>query len=170
MFRKLAVAVLMLSASAAFAQLSVPDPDWMETEAPPPPPVRTDKLVRFDVPGTSLRFGVDPASVTVGEDRVVRYVVVATSSSGVVNAMYEGVRCNTGEVKVYARHSPGSGGWVPVRQADWQRMQDMPNLRYSLAIARQGACMGDAPNRSADQIVRDLGASVDRRFRTESSR
>ena len=170
MFRSLRAAALALAAGAAFAQLTPPDPDWKETEAPPPPPVRTERLVQLDVPGTTtMRFGVDPLSVVIGEDRVVRYVVVATSPSGTVNAMYEGLRCNTAEVKVYARYNPGSG-WVPTRDPDWQRMQDVPNVRYSLAIARQGACLGNAPNRSADQIVRDLGASVDRRFRTESSR
>lgn len=169
MRRELLGAALALAATVAFGQLSVPDPDWKESEVPPPPPVRMERLVLLDVPGTSLRFGVDPASVAVGEDRIVRYVVVATSSSGTVNAMYEGVRCNTAEVKVYARYNPSSG-WVPARQADWQRLQDVPNLRYSLAIARQGACMGDAPNGNAAQIVRDLGASVDRRFRTETTR
>ncbi len=59
---------------------------------------------------------------------------------------------------------------MPTTQADWQRLQDVPNLRYSLAIARQGVCMGHAPNGDARSIVRDLGASVDRRFRTETTR
>ena len=38
---------------------------------------------------------------------MVRYVVVATSDSGAVNAIYEGIRCDTGRFKVYARHNGG---------------------------------------------------------------
>ena len=52
-----------------------------------------------------------------------RYVVVATSTSGAVNAIYEGIRCNTGEVKVYARHNPDSG-WKPARAAEWRPLHD----------------------------------------------
>ena len=74
---------LALGAGVAQAQLSAPDPDWGEVEAPPPPQLRTDRLVRIDLPGSTLRFGVDPASVSVGDDRIVRYVVVAASTAGV---------------------------------------------------------------------------------------
>ena len=64
-------------------QRSLPDtPEWKELDAPPPPALRTSGLIAIDVPGTSLHFGVDPASITVGKDRIVRYVVVATSNSG----------------------------------------------------------------------------------------
>lgn len=155
MFRSwLALAVACVS-GAASAQLSPVDPDWQEVEAPRPGPVRTTGLIPLDVPGTTMRFGVDPASVSVGEDRVVRYVVVATSPSGVINAMYEGLRCNTAQVKVYARHNPDSG-WVPAQRAEWQALHTTPNYRYSLLIARQGACVGHAANVNAARIVRDL--------------
>jgi hypothetical protein len=94
---------------------------------------------------------------------VVRYVVVATSPSGTVNGMYEGIRCSTGEVKTYARHNPDSG-WVPAKGSDWVELRNTPNSRYSLEIARSGACFGRAPNGSAVQIVNDLKAPIDRRF------
>jgi hypothetical protein len=148
---------------AVSAQVAPADPDWKEVDAPPPPPLRTSGLIPVDVPGTSLRFGVDPASVTVGPDRIVRYVIVATSSSGTVNAMYEGIRCDAGEVKVYARHNPDSG-WVPSRSAEWQPLNGTPHSLHSLEVARSGACMGRGPNGSAAQIVIDLRAPIDRRF------
>jgi hypothetical protein len=161
-FLALALAGVIAGASAQ----TIPDPaaDWKEIEAPPPPPLRTQGLVPVDVlrSGT-MRFGVDPASVSVGADRVVRYVVVATSSTGTVNGIYEGIRCDTGEVKVYARHNPDSG-WVPTRNAEWQNIFATANNSYSLAIARSGACMQSAPNGSPAQILQDLRAPVDRRF------
>jgi len=164
MLRKFLALALCSAAACAFAQ-DIPDImiDWKEVEAPPPPPLRTQGLIELEVKGTSLRFGVDPASITVGKDGVVRYVVVASSSSGVVNGIYEGIRCNTGQVRVYARHNPSSG-WVPARGADWQDIHQVANSRYSLAIARGGACQENTPNGSPAQIVQDLRAPFDRRF------
>ena len=157
------VLALSLAVASSFAQLAPSDPDWKEVDAPPPPALRTQGLIPLEMPGSALRFGVDPASVTLGADGVVRYVVVASSSTGAVNAMYEGVRCSSGDVKVYARHNPDSG-WVPVRNGDWQALSQRQNSRHSLVIARTGACIGNAPNRSVQQIVRDLRAPVDTRF------
>lgn len=168
----LALAAGMVAASAAEPgappgtpdNSNIPDvPEWKEVEAPPPPPLRTTGLIPIDVAGTSLRFGVDPASITLAADGVVRYVVVATSSSGTVNGIYEGIRCGSGQVKVFARHTPGSG-WVPARGSEWQDIYKTANSRYSLAIARGGACQENAPNVSPAQIVQDLKAPADRRF------
>ena len=155
--------VLAFAAGAGHAQLSPPDPDWKEVDAPPPARLRTDRLIRIELPESALRFGVDPASIALGSDGIVRYVVVATSSTGAVNAFYEGVRCSTGEVKVYARHTPDSG-WVPLKDAQWGSLHDTRPSRHSLVIARTGACVGGAPNQSVAQIVRDLGGSVNWRF------
>jgi len=159
-FAALALAGACLAASA---QVVPDDPDWKELEAPPPPALRTTGLIPLEVPGTSLRFGIDPASVSVGKDRIVRYVVVATSPSGTVNAMYEGIRCDAAEVRVYARHNPDSG-WVAARSADWQPLHSTPNTRHSLIIARNGVCLGNAPNGNATEIVNDLRAPLERRF------
>jgi hypothetical protein len=165
-----AALALLLAAPAAFAQFAADvDPDWKEAEAPPPPALRTDKLIPLDMPRSALRFGVDPASVSVGADSVVRYVVVATSSSGAVNAMYEGIRCNTAEVKVYARYNPDAG-WKAVGQSEWKPLHNTQGQAHSLLVARSGACVGRAPNGSAPQVVRDLSAGVDWRFRTDSVR
>jgi hypothetical protein len=163
MLRRILALGLACAAPAVLAQLATPDPDWKELEAPPPPALRLERLVAIDVPGTALRFAVDPNSVTLAADGVVRYVVVATGSGGAVNAMYEGLRCNTAEVKVYARHNPDSG-WVQVRDAQWQAVHAVPNSRHSLHIARNGACVGHGPNGNAAQIVRDLKSGPDRRF------
>ena len=159
-YRALALAML---AGAAQAQLSPPDPDWKEVEAPPPAPLRIDRLLRIEIPESTLHFGVDPASVALTSDGIVRYVVVATSASGTVNAFYEGIRCTTAETRLYARHSPDSG-WVPVKDGMWRSLHETRPSRHSLAIARNGACLGGAPNLSAAQIVRDLGRDADRRF------
>jgi len=104
----------------ALAQLVELDPDWKEVDVPPPPAFNRDKLVPIDMPPhITLKLGVDPATLSISSDSVVRYVMVATSSSGTINAMYEGIRCMTGEVKVYARFS-SSGQWRSVDNPQWR--------------------------------------------------
>ncbi|HXD41834.1 MAG TPA: CNP1-like family protein [Ramlibacter sp.] len=151
-------------ACAAHAQTAPVDPDWREAEAPPPPAVRLDGLIPLEMPRSALRFGVDPASVSLGSDRIVRYVVVAVSATGAVNALYEGLRCDTAEFKVYARASAASG-WALAKDPPWRTLRDgQQSSSHTMLIARSGACFGRAPNRSAVEIVRDLRAQANARF------
>lgn len=154
---------LSLLGAAVHAQVAPVDPDWREAEAPPPPAVRTEGLIPLEMPRSNLRFGVDPASVSLGKDGIVRYVVVATGEGGALNALYEALRCDTGQFKVYARYNAGSG-WTIVKDSQWRELRDAPGSSHGMAIARSGACVGRAPNGSASQIVRDLSAPVNRRF------
>ena len=148
------------------AQLVDANLDWKEVEAPPPPALRKDGLVPINMGSSVLRWGVDPASITIASDRVVRYVVVAQGQDGAVNALYEGLRCGTGEVKVYARNSGDQ--WVTATGSDWKPL-DVGNAatRHSLVIARNGVCIGGGTNRSPVEIARDLGRGVDSKFRPE---
>ena len=158
------------AASAVFAQGSlVPlDPDWREDEVPAPPALRTSGLIDLEIRGSALRFGVDPASITIGKDRIVRYVVVAQNpAGGAVNGIYEGVHCAKAEVRVYARHNPGTG-WVRLPDSQWQPLHEGMHARYSLPLARSGVCLGHSANGSVQQIVQDLRAPVDTRFRIET--
>jgi hypothetical protein len=99
----LAVPLVALTLPAT-AQLAAQDPDWKELDAPPPPAFELSRLLPFEVSaGSTLKFGIDPATLQLGSDGILRYVVVARSSTGTVNAMYEGLRCSTGEVRTYAR-------------------------------------------------------------------
>lgn len=160
---RVAVVGVWAAALQTVAQLVPVDPDWREAEAPPPPVPVPARMIPIDMPGSSLRFGVDPESVTVGRDGVVRYVVLAVAPSGTINAIHEGVRCSSGEVKVYARHT-ASSGWVAADRADWQRLHDVANSRHSLIIARSGACVGQGAAGTASEIVRNLREGPDRRF------
>jgi len=163
---RIAALSLALMSAAAMAQLVTPDPDWREVEAPPPPALQVQGVVPLEMPQSGLRFGVQPGSISIGKDGIVRYVVVATSTTGAVNAMYEGLRCDRGEVRTYARHDPVKG-WIEV-DTQWRSLFDGSNVvRHSLAIARTGACIGHSANGSPAQIVRDLRNPAAERFRSE---
>ena len=149
----------------AFAQ-TAPGTQQAPAEMALPPALKLDRLIALEVPNTSLRFGIVPESVTVDPDGVVRYVVVARSPGGAVNAMHEGLRCGAGDVITYARHNADTG-WVAVRNPQWQDVRGNSAHRHSLLIARTGACLEQAPNGPAANILRDLQRSADFRFRPE---
>ena len=153
--------LLALLPAAAMAQLAAGNPDWQETVAPPPPEFNQTRLVPFEVSAaSSLRFGVDSATIKITPDGIVRYVVVASSASGALNAMYEGVRCATGEVKTYARLIPG-GGWKLLQDVEWKPLDLGTISRHSAALAKQGLCKGgNAPQASVDIIVRTLKGTL----------
>jgi hypothetical protein len=90
----------------------------------------------------SLRFGIDPQTLSISPDGIVSYVMVAINANGIASAMYEGIRCPTWEVKTYAR-STTYGQWSVVNDAQWQAMNEQRS-RHAMAFARQGACQSGA--------------------------
>jgi CNP1-like family len=125
----------------AGAQILVDNPDWKESEVPAPPAFDVGKLVTFEVSsGSSLVYGVDPASIRITQsDGVVRYVMVATSASGAKNVMYEGLRCATAEFKTYARYS-SDGRWSPVSNPEWRSLFGSMPSKHALRFAQAGGC------------------------------
>lgn len=146
--------LLWACVQGATAQLTDPDPDWRELDAPPPPAVSSAHLLPLELPRyVSVKMGIDPASIQIGNDGIVRYVVVATAPSGKVSAIYEGIRCQTGEVKVYARHA-SSGDWDAEKNPEWQPLRGRQPSLHALAFAKQGACVGRSVSaRSGAEIV-----------------
>ena len=156
----LGVAALALGVSLnAMGQVFVEDPDWKEVDIPAPPAFNKDRLIPVAMPPyVTVRFGVDPATLTITEDGVIRYVMVAQNSSGssTVSAMYEGIRCASGEFKTYARFN-ASGQWTAASNPQWRSLTDNNTSKHALALARQGACDGrSARARSVPTIISAL--------------
>ncbi|MDR3452875.1 MAG: CNP1-like family protein [Rhodoferax sp.] len=153
---RLAVALVACVACSAFAQLAAEDSGRKETPAPPAPAFSTSHLITLDLgPSQALKFGIDPDTVSLSADGVVRYVVVASSASGATNAMYEGIRCATGEFKTYARATT-AGTWNTVEDPQWLSLYANLPSKHALAVAEQGVCNGKAPAGSAQAIIRQL--------------
>jgi hypothetical protein len=149
------VAWLATCSTLAMAQLAVTDPDWKEDSAPTVPAFEIKRLVPFEVAANSpLQWGVDPQTMTIGKDDIVRYVVVAQSPSGVVNAMYEAIRCGTGEWKTYARYNQDSG-WTNASEPKWQPLRGGPSP-HAARLASQGVCTGNAAAGSVREIVQNV--------------
>ena len=126
-----------------------------EETVPPPRYPRAGDLVPVDVPGPSgVRFFVDPTTLSVGRDHVVRYVLVGRSASGVDNVTFEGLRCAPPEFRLYALgRSDGTWGgsagpWQPRRAADVS-----PARR---ALADDYFCADGFPVRDASEAIAAL--------------
>jgi hypothetical protein len=142
---------LSYAAGNASAQLFA-SVDWQESPTPPPPAFDVDRLVTIGMPSyMTLKFGIDPATIVITGDGVVRYVVVARNpAGGAVNAFYEGVRCATEQMKGYARSS--GGDWEITADPQWKSFRAM-NSSYTKAIAQQALCQGGAPRQSAGDMI-----------------
>lgn len=139
--------------SSALAQSSDTDPDWQESEVPAPPSFSIDHLIPIEMPHyVSLKFGVDPATLAIAPDGIVRYVMVTQNTSGSVTAMYEGIRCATGQVKTYARTSSGAA-WSLVKDPQWRNLSDNLPSKHAIMLARQGVCDGRG---AAASTVQDI--------------
>jgi hypothetical protein len=144
--KQLGIVLCLVGASTlAWSQTPVESTEWTEAAVPPPPAFSTDKLLPIEMPPyVTLKFGIDPKTVTLGGDGVVRYVVVMRNASGSTQAAYEGILCTTGEVKTYAR-AGANGAWMLVQAPQWREMTDNLPSRHAFAISKQGVCDGRMP-------------------------
>lgn len=149
---------LLCAAFGAQAQLRDPDAEpWKESAVTPPASFSTDQLQPFDVAQTSaLSYGIDPKTLSVGEDGVVRYVMVARSSSGALNVLFQGVRCATAEVKTYARWNNNASSWNTSSKEEWQALSFSGFTRPAMMLARAGICDGKTINGTPQKILHTI--------------
>jgi hypothetical protein len=121
-----------------------------EVALPAPP---SGGLIEFPVStGTSFRFFIDPASMSVGADGTVRYVLVARSPTGVDNVSYEGMRCGVpGMVRVYAFAQGGK--WSRNANSTWSEIQPKSIQRWHSALRSNYFCpMRDTIKSAAEGV------------------
>jgi len=107
---------------------------WAEIESQLPPYPKEENLRSLFVSAaTDNRFFVDAASISTGEDGVVRYTMIVKSSAGAVNVSFEGMRCASHEIKRYA-FGRKEGSWSRARSAKWEpiRYQDRNRQHHML--------------------------------------
>lgn len=124
---RLLLACSLLPFPAAHAQLfggsGETETAWVEAEIKLPPLPGRGAVLGFEAGAASAnRFFVDPESISVGADRVVRYTLVITGPGGAENISYEGIRCETREQKYYA-FGRRDGTWSKARSSEWRRIE-----------------------------------------------
>jgi CNP1-like family len=104
------------------AEFDEDEKSWKEIQAQIPRYPQPGNLVPVDT-GSRLahRFYVDTASISRGEDGVMRYTAVLKAAGGASNVTFEGMRCETREHKVYAL-GRDDGTWARARDPKWSRL------------------------------------------------
>ena len=126
---------------------------WSEKEIPLPSFPRDEDLLEFYVgPTATNRFFIDKTSIAPGEDGVVRYTLVIRTSGGAVNVTFEGIRCDTGEVKTYGI-GRSDGSWVKSRTPTWKPIENKPINRHHAALRMEYFCAQGMIRNQADGIA-----------------
>lgn len=139
-------AALSLAAMQAHAQsrfeedFEDQEKPWQEVAVQLPGPPQAANLIPLYVSATATQeFAIDLASVTLGQDGVIRYTAVAVGSGGARNVSYEGIRCATYERKLYAFGQP-DGSWTRSRRDRWERIAGGVTNQYHAVLAQEYFC------------------------------
>lgn len=160
----LCIASLCTLGAFAFAQAPGAGGEASQVAAPipalAPPSFDLGRLLALPRPaGATLDFGIDPQTLSVSPEGVVRFVLVASSGS-VRTVVYQAIRCAGFDYRIEARFQTGDdgpGAWNRSPDASpWLPMADTPMGRTARLIARSGVCEGRLPGGRADDIVRAL--------------
>lgn len=132
------------------------DKPWVEVAAQLPAYPKTESLLEFTVSSVARhRYYVDAASISVGEDKVVRYTVVVDAAGGARNVSFEGIRCETRERRLYAYGQP-DGTWSKARNAGWEPLKRRSLLSYHKPLFEEFFCPDGLNVRTPAEAVRNL--------------
>jgi hypothetical protein len=139
--------------AAALAACSGPGAPREEPVVLPAYPGK-EELIEFKVDAAGeFRFFIDPASLSVGSDGEVRYALVARSAQGVENVSYEGMRCNSADLRLYAF---GRGGAWTGTPGEWRAMRERSAQRWHTTLFREFFCPQKEPIRNVREGIQAL--------------
>jgi hypothetical protein len=127
---------------------------WEAQKAMLPPLPKNENLYQFQAgAGRPFAYFVDLASISVPQRGVLRYTLLARSSSGAANVSYEAIRCDAFERKTYA-FGREDNTWSPARLSQWLPIgsgQDSPQR----ALASDFFCQAP-PFTTTEEVVQTL--------------
>jgi len=99
----------------------VEEQPWQEQDVEPPAFPKKEDLREFYVSAVATnKYMIDAATLSVGSDGIVRYVLVVETSGGATNVSFEGINCKDRAWKHYASGNNANSTWTRSRRA--QRM------------------------------------------------
>jgi hypothetical protein len=145
-----------LTASAAGFDEEYDVKQWQEMAILMPAAPNKGSLIPFYVSAaTENQFFIDGATLSVGEDGVVRYVLIVQTVGGAINTSFEGMRCETRERRIYASGRL-DGSWSKSRNNEWVRIRDAAANRQYAELFLEYFCPGGAIARNAEEARQAL--------------
>jgi len=138
------------------------DKPWQESKDKIPLLPNPEAMQQVVIDGLDDEFTVfiDPASLNIGADRVVRYWVSLRSKSGADNTMYEGLRCTTHEYKTYAYGSKKTpGGFKAMESEHWLTTKAVRGRGFRHELDDQYFCYYGNPRPLQEILSRIKNAS-----------
>jgi CNP1-like family len=131
---------------------------WEELQAQLPTYPKSENLLKFDTgANTSNSYFVDAASLSVGEDQVVRYTLVVKTGGGATNVSFEGIHCDKGRLRVYA-FGHANSQWSRARDSNWRPIVYREVNGHHNALYREYMCTRSRHSepRNVKQIIATL--------------
>jgi len=126
---------------------------FAEREVKLPPPPKAENLVKFEASAANTNnFFIDATSILISDDGVVRYTMVVKSPSGAENVSYEGIRCETTELKVYA-YGRRDGSWANASAPAWRKIVYKDVNRQHGVLYSHYFCPDGAPIRTPQAAI-----------------
>ena len=138
---------------------------WAELQAQLPAYPGLAQALPFEVAAAgNTQFFIDPKSIVVSPDGVVRYSLIV-QSSGILSVSHEGLRCETREKKLYAFGRKDSA-WSRNKFAKWEEIPSRTrdpqhNLLYSDFFCPQSDIVRDA-NEAISALIRGIHPRAER--------
>ena len=150
----LSVLSLLPASGLQAADLEEDDREWHEVALQLPDAPKPENLLDF-YKSASQSFAIDTKSLTVAKDGTIRYALVATSSAGAKNISYEGLRCQTYEVKLYAFGRP-DGSWSRSRRNQWETISNTGANKQHSTLYTDYFCEGRTIAGKAEVLLEKL--------------
>jgi len=130
--------------------------EWQEQALELPAWPLEGRLIRLDVNsgGAPFQIFIDPASISVSDDNVVRFTSVQVSSSGVWNVAYEGLHCGERSFRRFAYGANDS--WHALPDSGWQALTSSGTGRYRYVLYNFFMCNPGEQQKDAGRIEQAL--------------
>ena len=115
--------------------------EWKESDIKIPTAAKDSdfKLLAVTEADARYQYYLAGNSINLGSDGVMRYTVAVVSSNGVRNVFYEGLRCETDEVKTYAYGSK-RGTFRRAVKSPWRPVSNKGVRAYQDFLAKVIVC------------------------------
>ena len=154
-FLTLSVTLSFADMKPKYNDIAFPEEEvWSEVKLPLPPfpDLDNQKWQEFYVaeryPNQAYLY---PASLSIGKDGTIRYVLNIKTSNGVDNISAEGIRCTDRQNKIFAYGDTIGREWIANRRADWSAIDISDQVHLQI---RYIFCQDGLPRTHEDAVIR----------------